>query len=235
MSTHGSTIDMHVHTARGSADSSLTVEQMVEAAREAEIDGVLVAEHIKQWPACMAERVSRESGLAVCTAAEWVSEYGHVLVLGVNPDVRYVGPLNEMRAIVDDAGGFMILAHPFRYFPGSMNLLFARWPGAGRMSPSELARHPAFALVDEVEVLNNGCTDGENRLARVIACALGKRGVGGSDAHSRGEVGRFVTVFDGPVTGTDDLISHLRAGCFRAARRVPGGGLDFDEDGAPYS
>lgn len=218
-------IDMHVHTTFGSTDSSLTPDELAEASRRAALDGFVVTEHGQQWKAHQVKRAADASGLFAYGAAEWVCEYGHVLVLGVDPMSRYAGPIETMRRIVLEQGGFMIFAHPFRYFPGPMSLLFGRWKNAGRMTPEELAQHPAFACVDEIEVLNNGCTDRENELALSAAAALGMSGTGGSDAHGAGEVGRCVTVFSEPLSSGEDLLRGLRAGRFQAARRLADGNL----------
>jgi predicted metal-dependent phosphoesterase TrpH len=218
-------IDMHVHTTFGSTDSSLTTDELVEVSRTAAIGGFVVTEHGQQWQPHQVRRVADASGLFACGAAEWACEYGHVLVLGVDPMTRYAGPIETMRTIVQSQGGFMIFAHPFRYFPGPMSLLFGRWKNAERRTPSELAEHPAFAFIDEIEVLNNGCTDHENDLALAVAHALGMQGTGGSDAHSAAEVGRCVTVFQEPLSTPGDLLQQLRSGRFHAARQAADGRL----------
>jgi predicted metal-dependent phosphoesterase TrpH len=211
-------IDMHVHTTLGSADSSLTPAALVEGARAAGLDGVVIAEHVRQWTPEQVRCLQAESGLFVYPAVEWVCEYGHVLVLGVDAETRFTGPLQEMRRIVQAQDGYMILAHPFRYFPGSMSLLFNRWPNHARLSPDELSTHPAFGLVDEIETLNNHCTDSENGRALAVACTLGRRGVAGSDAHGRDELGRCVTVFEQPIEDGTDLLRQLRSGSFHTRR-----------------
>ncbi|HZU76923.1 MAG TPA: PHP-associated domain-containing protein [Dehalococcoidia bacterium] len=211
-------VDMHVHTRAGSADSQLAVDELIDAVRAAGLGGIVVAEHVRQWDPDSTRQLSERGGVRIFPAAEWSCEYGHVVVLGVSHETKFTGPLREMRRIVHAQGGFMILAHPFRYFPGPMNLLFGKRPEAREFDAAALARHAAFALVDEIESLNNGCTDRENTLAGAVACALGRRGVGGSDAHAAGEVGRCVTEFQDDIESVGDLIRELRRGRFRAAR-----------------
>lgn len=221
----GQLMDMHVHTTFGSMDSSLSPDELVTASRAAALDGFVITEHGQQWQPQQVRRASDLSGLFAYGAAEWACEYGHVLVLGVDPMSHYTGPLEMMRKVVLDQGGFMIFAHPFRYFPGTMSLLFGRWKESARMAPAQLAEHPAFACVDEIEVLNNGCTERENELALAVAHVLGMRGTGGSDAHSAAELGRCVTVFEEPLSTGADLLRQLRSGRFHAARRLPDGRL----------
>jgi hypothetical protein len=110
----------------------------------------------------------------------------------------------------------MILAHPFRYLfdlPGdhSQNALF-RDAAAPPATSEEAARHPVFALVDEIEVVNGANTEAENRFAQGVARVLGWSGTGGSDAHSVHGLGKGVTVFKGDVRTERDLLEALRAG-----------------------
>lgn len=215
-------IDMHVHTSFGSGDSVITPKHLGERAPTLGLSGVAVTEHNTAWPDDRVLSLREESGLFVYSAREWATEYGHILVLGLN-GVRYLPSVRELRQAVLDAGGMMIIAHPFRYFPGPMSLLFGGVKDAARMTPAQLAEHPVFSLVDEIEVVNYGCTERENRLALQVARVLGKRGTAGSDAHSLGELARCVTVFDQPITSDEDLLRELRAGRFYAAQRGPDG------------
>jgi len=144
---------------------------------------------------------------------------GHIIVLGLDRGLPPIRNAEELRRYVLDAGGYMILAHPFRYFPGPMNLLFRQLRDGTSMTPAQLAEHPLFQLVDEIEVLNLGCSQRENLLALEVTRVLGKRGVAGSDAHTGGEVGRYATVFERDPASEEDLMAELRAGRFYAARR----------------
>ena len=92
--------------------------------------------------------------------------------------------------------GYLILAHPFRFFPSGSNYLFGPQGDSSTLTPEEMACHPVWELVDEIEVLNYNCTDKENELAVAVARVLGKRGTAGSDAHTFTEVGRCITVLE---------------------------------------
>lgn len=48
---------------------------------------------------------------------------------------------------------------------------------------------------------------------------LGKKGTGGSDAHSTLSVGSCVTVFDNPVKNYAQLLAQLRNGSFHAKKK----------------
>jgi len=45
----GTIVDMHVHTVRGAADSSLTPDQLIEEARRIGLTGVNISEHDRVW------------------------------------------------------------------------------------------------------------------------------------------------------------------------------------------
>ena len=135
-------------------------------------------------------------------ALENYSPLGHIITLGLDRHVTgFTGGIEtvrQMRREVDNVGGVMILAHPFRYLfdlPGiySQNILFED-PLDMPASPEEAAQHPVFELVDDVEVVNGANNEKENRFAQGVAQVLGKPGTGGSDAHSVNGLGKGSTV-----------------------------------------
>ncbi len=78
----------------------------------------------------------------------------------------------------------------------------------------EAAKHPIFELVDEVEVVNGGNIEKENRFAQEVTRVLGLSGTGGSDAHSVQGLGKGATMFRGDIRNELDLLEALRAGEF---------------------
>lgn len=216
-------VDMHVHTSIASADSNLSPPRLLDAAREVGLDGLVIAEHDALWPRERLQQFRQESGLFVCSAREWDTEFGHIIVLGLDREGQGMIQAKELRRAAVAEGGFMIIAHPFRFFPGPSNHLFGRQVRPSSLTPEQLAEHPAFELVDAVEVLNYACTGKENQLAQEVARALGKPGVAGSDAHTYTEVGRCVTIFQRAVGSEQELIEELRAGRYQLARRKPNG------------
>jgi hypothetical protein len=137
--------------------------------------------------------------------------------------VRGHARARDLRRACQDNGAFMILCHPFRYFPGPSNYLFGGRRDAQDLSSEELAEHPLFDLVDAIEVLNGGCIERENALAQEVAQVLGKPGVAGSDAHMPMEVGRYATVFEKELESEEDMLAELRAGRFQPARKLEPG------------
>jgi len=207
--------DLHVHTARGSSDSSLTPAQLVQRAREAGLDGVCLTEHGGGWTDRELEEAFADSGVTVIRGLEVDTDAGHVLVFGLPAYVNGMHRIEELRSVVDRAGGAMVSAHPFRNLfnrpPDPSNLLF-RGLDELPQTAEEAAGHRLFRLVDAIEVANGSNTDRENRFARDVAAHLGLAGTGGSDAHSEHGLGKRVTVFDGGVTSERDLIDAIRSG-----------------------
>ncbi len=216
-----SIFDLHVHTNRGSPDSGLAPEELVAEATRIGLTGVMVTEH-DGWARHDFEQFSREQELIMVRALEVYTPLGHVITLGLENHVsgfsREIETIRHLRREVDRVGGFMILAHPFRFLfdlPGvyTQNKLFEDATAVPE-THEEAAQHPIFGLVDEVEVVNGGNIEVENRFAQGVAEYLGRWGTGGSDAHSTAGLGKGVTVFKGDVRNERDLLDALKAGDF---------------------
>jgi len=216
-------VDMHVHTSIGSPDSNLTPPRLLEVAREVGLDGLVITEHDRPWAGERLERFRQESGLFVCSGREWETDFGHIIVLGLDSEAQEIERVAELHRLARAQGAFVILAHPFRFFPSHSNSLFGRQYDPSSLTAAELAQHPVFELVDAIEVLNYACTEKENQLAQEAARMLGKEGVAGSDAHTYTEVGRCVTIFQRAVASEEELIEELRAGRYSLAQRTPSG------------
>lgn len=218
MKAPGAIVDLHVHTVRGASDSSLQPEELLLEAARIGLTGVNLSEHDRVWERRELEELRlRASALLVVNGMEVSTDAGHMIVVGLRQYVPGIRHLRELRRIADEEGAFVIAAHPFRYFfdPGH-----ARRHAGGKpfdLSLEEAARLPVFELVDEIEVLNGGCTPRENGFALEVARLLGKRGVGGSDAHSVNGLGCYATVFERELRDEADLLQELRAGRFYPA------------------
>ena len=215
--------DLHVHTTRGSSDSGLTPGQLVRRAGKAGLDGVCLTEHGGGWTDREIEETFAGSGLTVIAALEVDTDAGHVLVFGVRAYVNGMHRIEDLRSVVDRAGGAMVSAHPFRNLfnrpPDRPNLLFGRLEQP--VTVEQAAEHRLFGLVDAIEVANGSNTAREDRFAKDVAARLGLSGTGGSDAHSEHGLGRHVTLFDGAVTSERDLVEAIRAGSVSPGTQPP--------------
>ena len=74
-----SVFDLHVHTTRGSSDSGLTPEQLIDRALEIGLDGVCLTEHGGGWNGPEIDRAFSASSLTVIGGIEAATDAGHVL------------------------------------------------------------------------------------------------------------------------------------------------------------
>ena len=147
------------------------------------------------------------------------TDYGHVLVFGVNDDLRNAfdfarvdNPLPEVLEAAERCGAFAAPCHPGRKNVG----LFAHYEAKG-----------AVDGVHTVEVLNGGSIPGEDELSLERAAAHGYRGFGGSDSHIVSRIGFCATEFDDEVKDIDGLVAALGSGRFAPVS------FRDQEDGAP--
>lgn len=219
----GTIVDMHVHTVRGAADSSLTPDQLIEEARRIGLTGVNISEHDRVWESHQLEEFRVKSGLFVSRGMEVSTDMGHMIVVGLEGYVPGIRRASELRRVLDESGGFMIVAHPFRHFFDPIHFRRDGRPPFD-MTPAEAAeRMPVFQLVDEIEVANGGSTPRENQFALQVAKALGKTGVGASDCHSTQGVGYYVTVFEEALRDQEHMLEQLHARRFHAAQGLSTG------------
>ena len=221
-------IDLHVHTVKGSSDSGLLPQQLIEESQRIGLDGVCLTEHGGGWNESSVEQEFRDSGLVVIPALEVTTELGHVIAIGLNTHYPGTHRIEVLREVVDKEGGVLISAHPMRNFfnapPYNVNLLYKDW-NPPPTTPSEAAQHDLFSYVDYIEVTNGANSDEENAFTLEIAAALGILGTGGSDSHSVQGLGKSLTVFKNRVTGVDSLLKELRSGLFYAAEGLNVGNL----------
>lgn len=225
-----SIFDLHVHTREGSRDSELAPEDLVEEARTLGLRGILLAEH-EGWQSAQFQGFARQQDLVLVHALEVYTDMGHVIALGLDGHRPHIRNVPELRRVVDEVGGFMIIAHPFRLFFGphgriTRNILFPD-PLTMPQSPEEALDHPVFRLVDEVEVVNAGNTEEENRFAQELAALRGRPGTGGSDAHSVHGIGRGATLFHGDIRNERDFLDALRAGAYTPLEGYNTGKVSF--------
>jgi len=125
---------------------------------------------------------------------------------------------------VDEVGGVVILAHPFRKWWLSLPS-DSEWEA----KVQEACRLPVWDLVDAVEIYNGLCQPRELRFALEVAPRIGKKTTGGSDTHRVMEAARSFTVFQGPVSSERELIEALKDGGIRgsnwASEGLPEGAL----------
>jgi len=201
----GTLIDLHVHTSPASPCSSASVDALIEEAKSIGLDGICLTDHNYVWSASEVENLRRKHGFLILRGNEITTDQGDILVFGLDNDIKGIVKLNDLREEVERAGGFMIVAHPFRGFA-----VF----GAAQigLTPEKAMERPMLTLVDAIEVLNAKVTPHENKFAADVAAGLNLPATGGSDAHEVDEVGQYATQFFQEIKNEEDLVAALRSG-----------------------
>jgi predicted metal-dependent phosphoesterase TrpH len=200
-------LDLHLHSDR-SDDSRAPVEAYLKLLQrkrdERPLDGIVLTEH-RQFDTRRDFRdLEDRYGFLILNAAEIETDYGHVLVYGVNDDIlaRFDFtdvrlPAQEVITEIQRLGGVALPCHPGR-------------PTVGLCAHYE-ARGPLEGVI-AVEALNGGSKRGEDDRVRDLIRQYGYAGFGGSDSHLVSFVGICATEFDGEIRTMDDLVRELRAG-----------------------
>ena len=204
-------IDIHTHTYPTSVDSSLTPDRLVCEAKRIGLDGLCITDHDGFWEPEEIEELSRRYRFPVFPGCEVTTEEGHLLVYGLREYIFGMHRAAFVRKLVDEAGGVMVVAHPYRRVYIERN---DTTPAEHAEMLQRARRNPVFEMVDAVEIRNGKGTERENAFSSEIAGALGLPGTGASDAHRIEDLGTFATEFQRPVLGLDDFIAELKAGRF---------------------
>ena len=211
----GTLVDMHTHTVMGASDSSLQPHLLAKGVGEVGLGGVAVTEHNRLWDRHRLRDFQTEhAGLIVANGMEVSTDMGHILAFGMPDIASGIPKLARLREAADECGGYLVVAHPFRYWFEPVHFT-RRGLKPVEMVPEVLAREPVFEYVDAVEVYNGANTDRENLIALEVARLLGKPGIAGSDCHSTQGIGCACTQFERTLETPEMLVRELCAGRFR--------------------
>ena len=172
-------IDLHIHT-RYSGDSSIRPSELIKVAKARGLDGIAVTDHdtTRGWA-----HFSVVDDFTVIKGIERTTDHGSVIGLFLNEGIDaydFWEAVDQIRG----QGGIVVLPHPCDAFRRDTPRIRALDTGLLK------------ARIDAVEVFNSRCFFGRsNERAERLAEELGKHRLGGSDAHTLGEVGRARTRF----------------------------------------
>lgn len=175
----------------------MPLAQILSHARGAGLDGVCITDHDTMQARHHVREGVQPDGLLVIIGMEYATPQGDFLLFGPFEDLAPGLAAPDMLALVHEAGGAAIVAHPCR---------------AKRPADATVA---AKCPITAVERLNGRNTPEENALALQWEAPRHNRsltGVAGSDAHTLPELGQAPTLFFRPVRNRDDLILSLRRG-----------------------
>ena len=200
-------IDLHTHTALHSYDSIQSPEELFLEAKGLGLDGLCLTEHDAFWDAEELARLGRRYGIQLFPGAEINTEDGHFLAFGLTEYFFGMHKLEFLYQKVQSVGGVLVAAHPYRR-RGVRNS-----PAVSLASVvQKTKKEKAFRHCDAMETLNGRGTKIENTFSIKLAHALALPGVGGSDAHTREDLGICATQFKTRINDLDELVSAIRFG-----------------------
>jgi hypothetical protein len=192
-------IDLHCHS-KYSADNFLEPEELIEQAIKRNLDGVCLTEHHSMIPFWPLERIRISEGFYVFRGVEISTDHGHLLVYGLKDDSWNIWSshtyLNASQVIenVHRLGGICVPAHPFR-----------GWDSFGENVLK-------IDGIDAIETHNGIDLENMNQKAIHVASLRNLPSIGGSDCHSKEQVGRAFTEFKNSVHTIDELIEEIKKG-----------------------
>src|SRR4030042_1432706 len=110
-------IDLHLHTLYGSACAYMDPDQLIHQAKLMGLDGVCITEHNQLWDKAAIERLRDKHNFLVIGGVEVSTDLGEILVFGLHQSVLQVYDAVQLKALVDEVDGAMVMAHPFRSEP----------------------------------------------------------------------------------------------------------------------
>ncbi len=164
------------------------------------LEGVCFTEHHLMIPSWPLEKIRIPEGFYVFRGVEISTDHGHLLVYGLKDDSWNIWSshtyLNASQVIenVHRLGGICVPAHPFR-----------GWDSFGEN---------VFKIdgIDAIETHNGIDLENMNHKAIHIASLRNLPSIGGSDCHSKEQVGRAFTEFKNPVVTMEELIEEIKKG-----------------------
>ncbi|MEM3711925.1 MAG: PHP domain-containing protein [Thermoproteota archaeon] len=186
--------DLHVHTFF-SKDSLIDPRLLPKIAESRGLKGVAITDH----DVFGAHRKVETSSILIIPGMEIRTNTGDLLALFIQEPVNAKDPF-EVHDMVKSQDGVLIAAHPF---------------GFPRLHGSTSKK--VYELLEGIEVVNaRNFLKKQNEKALKLARSLGKAEVGGSDAHTMGEIGRAYTLAD--ALSLEELRSAIKK------RRTQGAG-----------
>jgi predicted metal-dependent phosphoesterase TrpH len=203
----GTILDLHSHS-DASEDSRAPVEAYLNWIKlrhdERPLDGVVLTEHRQFNQAADYRALEDKYGILVLRASEVETDYGHMLVFGVNDAITRRFDFSDVhlpaQTVIDGVaalGGVVVPCHPGR-------------PNIGLCEHYE--KRPALRNVIAVEALNGGSRKGENERTAELIAKFGYRATGGSDSHMVSLIGLCATRFEADVRTIDQLVHELKDG-----------------------
>ena len=165
--------DLHIHS-KYSYDSFLSPEKIIRIAKKRGLDGIAVTDHNTIKGGIEALKSNRDKDFQVIVGAEMKTEYGDIIGLFLNGEIR-TGRFEEVIEEIKSQEGLSVLAHPYRQYKNPERIV---------------------AKVELVEAFNARSKKEDNERAYGLAMRFKKPMTAGSDAHLGFEIGRGRTMIN---------------------------------------
>ncbi len=198
-------LDLHSHSIV-SDDGRAKVENYCQWIRRKALplDGFVLTEHRLYDEQSDYRALEDEFGLLILKASELETDYGHVLVFGVNEDLQAALDFSRvdlsLATLLEESqrcGAVAVPCHPGRTRVGMC---------------AHIKTRGAVEGVRIVETLNGGSRGEENGAALALARGNDYHRTGGSDSHIVSHIGRCATRFPASIADMNGLMAELEAG-----------------------
>lgn len=213
--------ELHLHTSACSRCAISTSEEMIIAAKEADLSGIVLTNHFfrgntainrklpwSQFAGAYAEdyynakKIGQAMGIDVIFGIEeGLSEGKEALIYGLSPEDIIAEPnmpnmsLRELADFVHAHGGLIYSAHPFR------DRDYIKNPDL----------EPDMSCYDSIEVYNRFNTQEANQKAEIFAKKHGLKGIAGGDTHCAANIGATGLAFKQRITNEKELVAALKS------------------------
>lgn len=167
----------HLHT-HYSFDCAVAPKRIVDKAVKLGVNYLLITDHDSLEGSIEAAAYAAKKGYAINIpiAAEYSTNIGDLIVLGVKPDFERKKDHVLLCEAAKEQSGITILPHPYK---------------GHRLEAVD------FSLIDCIEVFNSRCSFKENMQAYELAQGLNKPMIYSSDAHTLTDIGNAIFAFQG--------------------------------------
>ena len=193
-------LDLHTHSVR-SDDGRAKVDNYCQwiQRKELPLDGIVLTEHRQFDDESDYRALEDEYGLLILKASEVETDYGHVLVFGVNDDLRArvrLRPHRQPAAATCWRPPSAAAGSPCRAIRAGATSACSRT--TTRRARSRASRWSRSTTAAASPARTSGPREEAER--------YGYRGIGGSDSHIVSRIGLCATEFDDDIATMDDLV-----------------------------
>jgi predicted metal-dependent phosphoesterase TrpH len=191
-------VDLHVHTKERSPCGRSSAVEQIQAAVSAGLGAIAFTDHCQLPPFEEIARFNDEyAPLRILVGIEITVNGEDVIVVGVHHPliVTEKWEYPRLHGFVRAQGGFIALAHPFRFHPDITIPIHTFPPDAIEVCSSNTPRHVAEQIVE-------------------VAQRLGIPVLSNSDAHATDALGKYYNLLDNEPTCEVELMNLIKGGQF---------------------